>query len=70
VEKTATIARQTWCRAIFCPSGIHSTLETSYNKEMFCPVRWLHLFVMLLSGSLLYIKLRDDSSSLNPRLYP
>src|ERR1700720_3573479 len=42
------------CQTFFCPSGVHSLFETSYNKDMICPVRWLHLFIVLLSGGLLW----------------
>lgn len=36
------------------PFRRHSGLGTSYNKDMFCPVRWLHLSIVLLCGSLLW----------------
>jgi hypothetical protein len=42
------------CRIVLRPSGVHSPLGTSYNKYMFCPVRWLQLSIILLYGSLLW----------------
>ena len=43
-----------WVSNVFVPFRRPFTVGTSYNKDMFCPFRWLHLSIILLSGSLLW----------------